>query len=65
ETMPKEKREVMIYYTYRLNQNSYTGIASFDNGKWYSDDGKTTFGKDEVTHYMPIPSLPEQEASHD
>ena len=52
--LPKEKREVLVYYTYETNQNSYTGIAFLSGNMWYSDDGKTTFKTTEVTYWKPI-----------
>lgn len=60
ERLPEEKHEVLIYYTYKTNQNSYEGIAFLHKKLWYSDDGKTTFTHEEVTHWMPIPPLPSE-----
>jgi hypothetical protein len=57
DRLPEKKHEVLIYYTYKANQNSYTGIAFLDKELWYSDDGKTVFRKEEVTLWMPIPEL--------
>ena len=57
---PDCKKEVLVYYTYETNGNSYTGIAFLSRKMWYSDDGKTTFKFKEVTHWMDIPTIPEE-----
>ena len=58
--LPKEKKEVLVRYTFETNQNSYKGIAMLSDKMWYSDDGKLTFTMKEVTHWMPLPPLPER-----
>lgn len=62
DRLPEEKHEVIIYYTWLTNQNSYIGIAFVDSSlnKWFSDDGKTTFKMKEVTHWMPLPNQPKE-----
>ncbi len=60
ERLPKENHEVLIYYTYERNQYSYTGIAFLYRKLWYSDDGKTVFKANEVTHWKPVILPPEK-----
>lgn len=44
-----------------LSTSRWAEVVYIDNGKWKSFDGSTTFGDGEqVTHWMPLPSAPEE-----
>jgi hypothetical protein len=56
ERLPENNRKVFVVYTYEDNKK-YIGLDFYRNNRWFHE--KDFIITCEVTHWMPVPEIPE------